>query len=535
MKKAGIILSLSLWMVFMLPFTVFAAETNAFLEGSEVDQTQIRIICSDIIEGEEEQAEDFTISLGSQPVPVTSLERANETVIATTYYCLVDVSGSMNADQMAQVQDVLMEICHRMQDGDNMIIGTLGNQTSSSGFLTDKTEIADMISALEAGNEDTNLYAGIVESISQLQSEEGVNTRKCLVILSDGRDDQKTGITKEEADQAIVDSSIPVYTIATLKASPNDEQLEDAKLLGSFARSSTGGAHYVPVVEGIDGGQIGTDICDKLSQGITITVDTSEIESFGDKDVLLLRVIYTAENGNEYEDTLDLYAEDIELLEQAQEEIAEPAPEEEEVAPEPTVEDTEEPEEAAMGWIWIILIAIVVIVAIVIIIFLKKKKANTSEINSEDDGSDVADGEVNENADSEDSEVSDDTITDDGEDLGETQIIPPGGYELRLYAIGYKHIRHSIILAPGTEVTIGRNDKADIILDPEDKKLSSVHCRVRWENDKLYVWDANSTNGTFVNGIPIRALGRVAAHEGETIRMGSYEYRIGRPGEEEHK
>ena len=97
-----------------------------------------------------------------------------------------------------------------------------------------------------------------------------------------------------------------------------------------------------------------------------------------------------------------------------------------------------------------------------------------------------------------------------------------------MYAIGYSDIVRTIRLEQGRKVTVGRNDKADVILDREDKKLSGIQCGMLWEDGKLYVWDMDSTNGTFVNGVPIKSMGRVVVHDGETIRVGSYEYRVGR-------
>ena len=528
MKKIGIKIYLGLLLALLVGIHGFAAEL-AFIENGQIDGTNIHIVCSDISE-ESESTENFEISLGGQKLDVVSVEPMTENQLPMTYYCLVDVSGSMNSSQMNQAKTVLTEIVAQMNDDDNMVIATLGNQTSTSGYMTDKEEISNVIDGLAAGMEDTNLYAGIVESVRQLQLDEAVNARKCLVILSDGRDDQKTGITKEEADNAVKEASIPVFTVATLKDAPTEDMLEDGKILGSFARTSTGGKHFVPVVEGLDGTQIGQEICNTLNGGLVVTVDTSMITSFERKDVVLLRVIYTAEDGSVYEDTMEMYAEDIQLIEQAVEEATESIVEtaEETVKETESVEETESQviEEETSPWIWIVIAAVVVVVLLIIIIAVNKNKKKKA-------ASEQADKETPEVQ-----QVEEISPTQPVDDIGPTQAaevsdIPEGAYELKMFAIGYPDIKFRIVIERGKEMTLGRNDKADVILNPEDKKLSSVHCKVRWENEKLYVWDMDSTNGTFVNGVPIHALGRVAVHDGETIRMGSYEYRIGHPREED--
>ena len=73
---------------------------------------------------------------------------------------------------------------------------------------------------------------------------------------------------------------------------------------------------------------------------------------------------------------------------------------------------------------------------------------------------------------------------------------------------------------------MGRTAKASILLDAEDRRLSSRHCSVICADGVLTVKDLDSTNGTFVNGIPIRQLGPTLVPSGATIRMGSYEYRV---------
>ena len=75
-------------------------------------------------------------------------------------------------------------------------------------------------------------------------------------------------------------------------------------------------------------------------------------------------------------------------------------------------------------------------------------------------------------------------------------------------------------------VTLGRDQRADIILNSKDNKLSGAHCRVLLKNGHLLVWDADSTNGTTVDGVPLRDGASAALESGRTLGVGSYEYRV---------
>lgn len=507
MKKLYL-LFISCMLVFSgLPVRALAAGNGAFLEGYGSEDGKLQIYCSDIV-SEEETAEGCEVSLGGQGLTVFSVEDGKKRHTPVTYYCLADVSGSMGAVQMAQAREALLAVVDGMKDGDNMVVGTLGNQTQTGGFLTDKNEMRKAVEALEAGREDTNLYAGIVESIRVLRTESSVNPRKCLVILSDGEDDQKTGITQEEAEKAVTDSSIPVYTVATLKGADDEAGVSHAKLLGSFARMSTGGAHFAPVLDESTGEQAGQLVVRGMEAGFVVTAKLPE--EMPDKDEALLRMVYTASDNTVYEDTLTVYVADLDIGEGAPELKPDLKPE-----PEP---DPEPWLTAYLPWLVGAGVALAVLIVLVVVLLVRRKhkkggKEETEENREESFEAGIMTGSVN-------------TTQNGSAENREKKMA--SGYELRLYAIGYSDIVHTIRLEQGRKVTVGRNDRADVILDGEDKKLSGIQCGMLWENGKLYVWDMDSTNGTFVNGVSIRPMGRVVVHEGETVRMGSYEYRVGR-------
>lgn len=498
-----------------LPACALAAENRAFLEGYVSQDGNLQIYCSNIVP-EEETAEGCEISLGGQGLTVLSVEDGKKSHTPVTYYCLADVSGSMGAAQMEQAREALLAVIDGMKDGDNMAVGTLGNQTQTSGFLTDREELRRTVEALEAGREDTNLYAGIVESIRVLQTDSSVNPRKCLVILSDGEDDQKTGMTQEEAETAVTNSVIPVYTVATLENADDEAGVSHAKLLGSFARMSTGGAHFAPVLDGSTGEQAGQSVVRDMEAGFVVNAELPE--ELPDKDEALLRMVYTAADNTVYEDTLMVYTEDLDRRKEKAE--PEPAPESE---PDPEPEPAPEPEPEPwltehLPWLAGAAVALLVLFILVVVFVRKGRKKNGEEEQERESLKKMSDGTGM--ADSVNAIQTEADKKMDREELFT--------YELRLYAIGYRDIVHIIRLEQGREMTLGRNARADIILDGEDKKLSGIQCSMLWDNGRLYVWDMDSTNGTFVNGVSIKSMGRVAIHDGETIRMGSYEYRVGR-------
>ena len=69
-------------------------------------------------------------------------------------------------------------------------------------------------------------------------------------------------------------------------------------------------------------------------------------------------------------------------------------------------------------------------------------------------------------------------------------------------------------------LTLGRGDTTDIRI--EDPFASSRHARIVRQGDLLVLEDLDSTNGTFLNGEPLR--GPQPLHSGDRIAIGDNEF-----------
>ncbi|HVB37410.1 MAG TPA: FHA domain-containing protein [Vicinamibacterales bacterium] len=78
-------------------------------------------------------------------------------------------------------------------------------------------------------------------------------------------------------------------------------------------------------------------------------------------------------------------------------------------------------------------------------------------------------------------------------------------------------------LSPGAVKTIGRAPRADFIVDMAT--VSRLHCRLTADDERLEVFDLDSTNGTFVNDQRVRQ-GPLAP--GDRLRVGRVEFGVKR-------
>lgn len=506
-------------------FPVCAADGTAFIQNSRTEEDKVFVYCSSLGDaGQTYNAEQFHVAISGQEIPVLGVSTAEMTGEGVTFYCLIDVSGSMYETQIIQAKQTLSAICQGLSENDNMVIGELGEKLEKvTGFLTDKAEIQSVIDGLYAYSDYTDLYGIMTDSLIELQSNNSSRKKKCLVVISDGDDVSMAGKTRNELLAAIEKSAIPVYTVAALRGT-DEAYIESAKNLGEFARQSVGGKHYAPLVDQISAEEAGQRILEDNHKGIILTLDTSKVQA--DKDELLLSIQLQTGTAT-YNDTRYLYASDLKFSKKEEITTLDETEEQTSAAEETKIEEPEEPKpqpiEKDNKKIWLISAAIIVVVLIVIIMLVlygrKKKRKKAALIHQEQAGEKDSEPETE--------EENRQGIT---EELGTPAILKEAdkgfAYQVKFAAIGYENIVFILSIPEEKMLTIGRDDKADLVLNPSDRNLSSVHCRVRCMKDKMNVWDMDSQTGTFVNGVSVRQIGMATVKDKDIIRMGSYEYRV---------
>lgn len=529
MKKYATRGACALILALSLTLTALAAAGGQFLRGGyTVEDGTLRMLCMELPEGGE-----LTATVGTQEAEAVISTVAEER-LRTTVYCLIDVSGSMGTAQMQTAKDVMQTISDRMGEGDNMVITTLANTVDIGQVLDTPQARNDAITALGQGKGYTNLYTGVADSLNVLETSTKYNRNRCLVILSDGQDAHKTGSTEAEAMDAIKSSDIPIYAVATLPQGAGQEAREYGKLLRSFASASLGGAGYTPTLDNLTGTEIGQEIWRSIQAGGVLDIDLASVDVPAGRDTMVVKAAYRTEDA-EYVDTATIYTVDLPAPVPTPEPTVEPSPE---PSSDPVSTSSPEPDGPVSGGLpgWVIpaVIAGAAVLAVVIAVVLagKKRKKPTEEVvpeepeeigettpaEPEDVGKTAPAQELLEEAPPEESEPvpSADPWTPTAPKLADCRV--------RLTALGYPDRRFDIDLMTHQGRTLGRDGRADTILEG-DAKLSGVHCELEWDGAALYVQDRGSTNGTFVNGVPIQGKSWMPLEDGATLRIGSYEYR----------
>jgi len=79
------------------------------------------------------------------------------------------------------------------------------------------------------------------------------------------------------------------------------------------------------------------------------------------------------------------------------------------------------------------------------------------------------------------------------------------------------------VAVPEGGLTFGRASENDVVLS-EDDGVSRSHARMLYDNGSLWLQDAGSRNGVFVNDV--RVTGHQALRVGDVIRIGGHRFEL---------
>ncbi len=479
------------------------------------------------------QPQDVKILFGANEMEANDVKTLQEEGTPVSYRCVVDVSGSMSQDRIDEAKTIIKDLAAKKKPGDTISITTMGNELVSTPFLSDPAEIGAAADALTLTKEDTNLYYGIVQELEALKTSNDVARKRCLLIFSDGADDQATGITQGEAETAVRESHIPVFTVALLKNADNENDREMAKILGSFARMSSGGKHFAPALSDGTDETIAASIADAVNSSLVVSSDLTDCDVSGKEVALKISVSDAA--GETAEDSVNVPESDIKIIRQEVEKLEAKTPE---PVPEPETEVVEEPQEQTILGLpaktFYLIIVIVVIAAVLVFLLLllflrKKKQAQPEESSVTQFGGEMQFGGGMQGG------LSKTQGAVDGKGFGNSQTVSldsaakeasakSGGKpcQITLFRMG-KGEEKTFELSLTDQITIGRSASKSS-LPISDTALSGLHCSLLKKDGMIMIKDEGSTNGTFVNGVPIE--GNFELHQDDIILLGSYEYRI---------
>ena len=141
----------------------------------------------------------------------------------------------------------------------------------------------------------------------------------------------------------------------------------------------------------------------------------------------------------------------------------------------------------------------------------------------EEDADEPTEEEVSET--SADTDVPEAPLEEDVSEENEPEETPEEPEEEKIYPkliLTNRETNDFMIIPLSGENTIGRKPENDLVLN--DTTVSGLHCTILTEEEKVFIRDENSTNGTFVNGNRISE--KTELHPSDRISLGKQEFNI---------
>lgn len=483
---------------------VHAAGSTTFLNFYEIVEDTLYLYGTELPQGG-----DVTVSVDSQVITNVNCTSVADEKLPITVYCLVDITSDMTDEQVQQQKDILSTISSRLGPDDSMVIATVGSDFSEGQPLETQEARNTAIDTLRRKGKIPHLYDAVIKAVQSMETKKAYSTNRCLVILADGFNDSEDGIKEQQVWDCIQESAIPVYGIAIVKQYSSAYALKYANNVVRMGQESVGGFGIDPVNDEMSAASAAESVWVAIQNGTVFAIPLDQVDSRSNN--ASISVTYETKESR-FEDCIAVSLVSVPVAETESTEETE------------ETQTSDEDAEEGDGINPVILIGAVFVLIIITGVIIASRRRNAAKEKEKDT-------EKSEEVIAEVIEIPDnvDQYTDPMETqpvLTQTMETQKEDVLIRFVAILHSDVVCTFGLTTHVAKILGRSKKADVCLNSEDIKLSGQHCIVEWDGTDLYMKDIGSTNGTSLNGVPIKPNVWYRLPEGSKVRMGEYEYRI---------
>lgn len=377
--------------------------------------------------------------LGTTPCEIISYEQAEN--LPSDTLILVDTSGSIPKAVQDKTSEFLSELIDGKIENERYAIASFGTDiTYLCDYTSDRYELSKAAEKLEYSEKYTYIYSTIDNVLKNIG--EDVFTK--IIVISDGVENNKDGITYDEILRTVSNTNCPIYTIGI----ENNNQ-ENLKKFYSFSRNSAAEGFTLTSDTDI------SEVCGVVNECRNYTCLTIDIpDGLTDGSIKYLKI-----SGENFECGIDIRMPVVEKINF------------DTIVSETVSETTSVQKEIAVShkkvnFILIIGIAAaaIIISAIIIIIFKSIEKKDRLPENAEPvlEPSNI------------------ETII---EHKDENTILNDCAIKLTDINAPERSFRCAL----GNGIIIGRNANECMIVLDYDKYISRKHCRIFGQNGKIYI------------------------------------------------
>lgn len=481
------------------------------------------------MKGVDSVSDDVSVQVGTAAGEIINCERVEALEMQTLI--LLDNSLSMPSAVRPKIAELMQDLIGDRAAKETISIAVFDEKiTYLTDYTSDYATLKNVVEQITYKDQETYLTDVLYELLA---TNYGTNRKEAfqrIIILSDGVDNKSLGYTKEELYALMKENPYPIYTIGC-KTKNNNEQLESM-----FALSRLSNAEYFLLDESDT-----LTIIDKLKEDRNIVrikiglpaeiMDGSKKAvklSFQGVDVSCeMKMPQIEVKKEEPVETETIIVEET-MVEEETESIEDVTQEDEELEEETEIEMEEEDETSIYQIIFIVIIGCIILIVITIcilcIIMINRKKKQQQEqtkqfmYEKENALNNVLASSV--------SQEKDTGMVENSVKTSVTDIAMMGNQNtIRYLVLTDVRVPAKSFQIPFKEnIIIGRKKEVCHLVLDYDMSISSKHCEIRMYNNRFYIRDLQSLNGTCVNGK--RILVETEIVSGCFITLGRLEMRF---------
>lgn len=445
--------SFSLVLILSSSFYIYAKEFNVLCTILATETVQAYITAP---------SSPTSAQLGTYPCEILSVTPVGE--LPSDTLILVDTSGSIPADIRQKTKDLIMELIDQKQENERYSIASFGTEINVlCDYTSDRYDLAKALEGLDYSEKYTYVYS-VLDKVLDNDKDDFYR----IVMISDGVENSRDGITYDEILNKISSGHCPVYTVGI----ENGNQ-ESLKKLYSFSRNSY--AESAALTNESDISQI----CDTVNSSRNfICVEVSVPDEAADGSVRYLKI-----SGQDYECGADVRIP-------AKEAVTTSAVTETESVT-TGISETELQQNmtdlnSGSEKILPLIVSVSAVIAAIVVLIKKPWKKNKNTFSENDS---------NKN----DAVTRQDVIKDDDVMIMLTDVDSP---------------QRSYRCAVGNGVTIGRDSSQCTVALEHDGYISRKHCLIYREGEQFFI-ENYSPNNVVINDRTVIYRSSAEEHSGE--------------------
>ncbi len=449
--------------------------------------------------------DNLRVTLGAEPANLASFQSFGDSREGMAVLFLVDISRSLKAKEFAGIRTAMSDWIQDMKIADRVSVIAFGEEIEIlSEFEQGRDRSLGAVQNLKPTDNHTQLHRAILSGLEVGRRVDlDLPARRVVVLVSDGMDDTRGGATRGEVLRELEERGIPLWAIGFHSGKLTEAKREGLSGLGEMARISGGDAFLVSGNGGFAG----------AFEALRVRLDGSyvgRVDSFGvletGEPVRLQAVL--ARNGRAFTDGRDVRLFKA-LMPVAAPQVTPVESPDEPVADLQEAETSPEGGDKKAGFPYLPVAGGFITLALGLFFFRP-----FSRRSREDDVPGEAFTEK-ENPEAE-------TVS------ASTGVVPAApqssGMSVKLEVVRGSRKGETLELTVDRAVSVGRSRKGNQLIMEGDLGISGRHLEFYLEQDRLFVRDLGSTNGTFVNGVRIQAAQRI--QKDDLILVGGTELRV---------